>query len=162
MSEGPLVRELRDDEVAWARALLEERWSLPLVSVSGVHDPTHLLGLVAEVAGRRVGLLTYRLTTGECEVVTLDALVARRGVGTALLEAVRARAGDRVVWLITTDENAAAISFYVRAGMRLVARHEDFVATVSRHKDFSERPGGAGFRDALEFRFDAGAADRDP
>jgi predicted N-acetyltransferase YhbS len=80
--------------------------------------------LIAEVDGERVGLLTYAETDGDLEVVSLDALLASRGVGTALLEAASELATAhrcRRIWLITTNDNLPALGFYQRRGFRLVA-----------------------------------------
>jgi GNAT superfamily N-acetyltransferase len=60
------------------------------------------------------------------EVVTIDALTAHRGVRTALLTAARRRAEDlgcHRLWLITTNDNLAALRFHQRRGMRLTAVH---------------------------------------
>jgi GNAT superfamily N-acetyltransferase len=87
-----------------------------------------LPGFVAELDGATAGLLTYDIAGDSCEVVTIDAVETRRGVGSALLRAAgkAARsAGCRRLWLITTNDNVAALRFYLRNGMRLVAVHLD-------------------------------------
>jgi ribosomal protein S18 acetylase RimI-like enzyme len=105
---------------------------------------------VAEENGAFLGGVTYRMAQGECEVVTLNSLDENRGVGTALLGAVKAVADERGrrLWLITTDDNPRAIGFYERRGMSRRAVHKDFVEVVRAHK-----PGVAGFRDAVEFSY---------
>ena len=60
----------------------------------------------------------------ETEVVTVDALELGRGVGSLLLDAagtLARRAGWRRLWLVTTNDNTAALRFYQRAGWDLVA-----------------------------------------
>lgn len=147
------IRDALEADRAWIRSHVAASWGLPVVSVSGSYDPTELAALVASAPEATVvGVATYRLTDTECEVLTLDALVPRRGVGTALLGEVRRRAGRRRVWLITTDENHGAIAFYRHLGMQEVRRHHDFVSQVRSAKDLAA--GAVGFRDALEFEFD--------
>ncbi|HEY0591378.1 MAG TPA: GNAT family N-acetyltransferase [Thermoanaerobaculia bacterium] len=110
-----------------------ERWGgAPVISRGVAHDPETLRGLVAEDGeGRPVGLLTLELRGEQCEVVTLDAIVPRQGIGTMLLAAAAAeaaRAGCRRLWLVTTNDNAGALAFYRKRGLRLVAVHEGAMA----------------------------------
>jgi ribosomal protein S18 acetylase RimI-like enzyme len=79
--------------------------------------------LVAIAAGAFAGALTYVLRSEDCEVLTLHAAEPRNGAGTALLEAVRALARDRPLWLITTNDNLGALRFYQRRGFRLAKLH---------------------------------------
>jgi hypothetical protein len=89
-----------------------------------VHRPSELPGFVALREGRRTGLVTYRIDGAECEIVTLDSLEGRLGIGTALLEAAVAAARDagcRRAWLVTTNDNLDALRFYQKRGFALTA-----------------------------------------
>jgi ribosomal protein S18 acetylase RimI-like enzyme len=146
-----IVREFGDADRPWLRTLIEAEWGLPVISVSGSYDPSALPGFVAEDEGGTAGAVTYRVGEGECEVVTLNSLRERQGVGTALLAAAKAVAdgsGARL-WLMTTDTNTNAVAFYERRGMRVRAVHKDFVDVVRRVKP---QVGGA-FRDAIEYSY---------
>jgi GNAT superfamily N-acetyltransferase len=123
------VRPKLPSDESWVRSLLTERWgSTSVASVSGLHDAALLDGLVAELDGAAVGLLTYRVVGDECEAVTVDALEPGRGIGTALLNAAadvaRGRACRRL-WLVTSNDNLPGLRFYQRYGMSLVALHRD-------------------------------------
>jgi len=97
------------------------------MAVHGVlYRPAELEGFVAEEDGEPSGLITYHVDGGACEIVTLDSLFERRGIGSALLDAVVAL-GHARVWLTTTNDNTAAIGFYERHGFRVVAVHEGAV-----------------------------------
>jgi ribosomal protein S18 acetylase RimI-like enzyme len=89
-----------------------------------LYDAAELPGLLAERDGAVVGLLTYHVSDGALEVVTINAPARRAGVGTVLLAAAvdvaRELALDRV-WLITTNDNLDALRFYQRRGMRIAA-----------------------------------------
>jgi ribosomal protein S18 acetylase RimI-like enzyme len=79
---------------------------------------------VATDGGRPVGLLTYDVAQGECEVVAILSTERGLGVGRALMDAVHDRAvaaGCRRLWLVTTNNNARAFRFYQRWGMDLCA-----------------------------------------
>jgi len=97
---------------------------LPIVVAHGqVYFPARLPGFVALIGGERIGLLTYIITGGECEVVTLNSVQEKRGAGTALIEAIEGAARDagcRRIWLITTNDNLNALRFYQKRGYRLV------------------------------------------
>lgn len=73
-----------------------------------------------------VGLATYHLDGDSCEIVTLDSLVEGRGIGSALvaeIEKAATAAGCRRLWLVTTNDNLAALRFYQKRGFVLVAVH---------------------------------------
>jgi ribosomal protein S18 acetylase RimI-like enzyme len=144
------VRPLEDEDRAWAAATVSNQWGLPIVSISGLHSPAELPGFVATEADGRLGLLTYRTTDDDCEVVTLNSLRPNEGIGTALLRAVKQKADERGLrlWLITTDDNSDALRFYENRGMTRRALHRDFVTVVRRHK-----PDSGGYRDAIELSY---------
>ncbi len=108
--------------IAW---LMVEFWGSDLLVVhQSVYRPAELPGLIALRAGRVVGLLTYEVSDGMLEVVTLNAVERRTGVGTILMEAVVAdarRLRCHEIRLTTTNDNLDAIRFYQRRGFRLVA-----------------------------------------
>jgi hypothetical protein len=151
------LRGIEDPDRSWLREVVASEWGLPVVSVSGAYDPSTLPGFVAEDTGRQLGVVTYHLSEGECEVVTLNSLQEGCGVGTALLAAVK-RLADlqlRRLWLITTNENINAIGFYQRRGMDMRALHRDFVEEVRLHKPgLDDHPAGLiPFRHAIEFSY---------
>jgi ribosomal protein S18 acetylase RimI-like enzyme len=147
------VRPIRHEDADWVRDAIRERWGSHVVVAHGdVYEPSRLPGFVAEDGGRRVGLLTYVVEEGACEIVTLDALEERRGVGTALVEAAMAL-GHRRLWLVTTNDNTGAQRFYERLGFRRVAVHEGAVERSRELKPEIPRLAGDGtpIRDELEF-----------
>ncbi len=151
-----VVRQLAAPDRPWLAAVLGDRWGLPVLSTSGAHDPSQLSGLVAEEEGERSGLLTYRLDGTGLEVVTLDSLVPRRGVGSALLAAaidLARRHGVRL-WLTTTNDNLDALGFYQRRGLDIVALHRGFAHEVRRRKPRApDAVGGIGVRHAIELEW---------
>jgi GNAT superfamily N-acetyltransferase len=108
--------------IAW---LMNELWGSTLQVVHGtVFRPADLPGLIAERAGRLTGLLTYHVSNGVMEIVTLNALERRAGVGTLLMEAAATDARQQhchEIRLTTTNDNLDALRFYQRRGLRLVA-----------------------------------------
>lgn len=101
-------------------------------------DPLALEGLVAEEDGRPVGLATVQETPERgLEVATLHADPPGRGAGTMLLETafqVAVASGHPRLWLVTTNDNLAAIHFYLRRGMHVAAVHAGAVDLDRRLK----------------------------
>jgi GNAT superfamily N-acetyltransferase len=119
------VRPVGDGDrpmIAW---LMLELWGSALQVVHRtVYRPSDLPGLIAERGSRIAGLLTFNVAGVVLEVVTLNALERRAGVGTLLMETVAAEARQRrcqEIRLTTTNDNLDAIRFYQRRGLRLVA-----------------------------------------
>ncbi|MFC8103958.1 GNAT family N-acetyltransferase [Streptomyces sp. NPDC057363] len=87
-----------------------------------VYDALSLPALLAERGGKIVGLLTYTVSDGGLEIVSLDAMVQHSGVGSSLLAAAAEaakQAGARRIWLVTTNDNLDALRFYQRRGLRI-------------------------------------------
>ena len=132
-----------------------ELWGSELQVVhQSVFRPADLPGLIAERAGL-VGLLTYHTADGVLEVVTLNALERRAGVGTILMEAAAVdarRLGCHEIRLTTTNDNLDAIRFYQRRGLRLVALRPGAVDRARLEKPEIPRVGDYGIplRDEID------------
>ena len=119
------VRALADADRGAAARFLEQQWgSAVQVAHGSVFRPAELPGLIAQTPGQPMaGLLTYEIRGTVLEIVTLNAVPRRAGIGTALVEeavAEAARRGCREVRLTTTNDNIGALRFYQRRGFRLV------------------------------------------
>jgi ribosomal protein S18 acetylase RimI-like enzyme len=124
------VRHATGADTAAVRATAVATWGRTVVvGRDTVFDLMTLPALLAERAGRAVGLLAYQIAddpdSGKAlEVVSIGAVDRTTGVGTALLdEAARigTERGCRRLWLVTTNDNLDALRFYQRRGLRIVA-----------------------------------------
>src|SRR5207248_8829267 len=91
----------------------------------------------ALIAGDRLGLLTYTAEPPRTEIVTLNALQPRQGIGSALIEALAAdlsSRGVREIRVTTTNDNLDALRFYQRRGFRLAALRPGAVDVARRLK----------------------------
>jgi ribosomal protein S18 acetylase RimI-like enzyme len=151
------VRPLAESDRPWLSEYLVERWGEPIAVGGGrVHHVDTLPGFVAFDGGRRVGLLTYAIDGTDCEVVTIDASVEGRGIGTALIDRVAdhaRRSGCRRLHLITTNDNVRAIRFYQRRGFQLIAVRVNALSESRRVKPSIPEIGmhGIPLRDELVF-----------
>lgn len=144
------------DDGMWSHDLLCERWgSSSVVSRGKLFDADLLPAFVALVLRERIGPVTYTIDRAECEIVTLDSIGQNRGVGAALIEAVRSVAlesGSTCIRLITSNDNLKALKFYQKRGFRLVALHRDAVSRSRAPKPEIPMTGNDGIpiRDELE------------
>ncbi|ABB14831.1 GNAT family N-acetyltransferase [Carboxydothermus hydrogenoformans] len=115
-----------------------EHWGAPIMVAKGkVHYVDKLPGFVALDEGRIVGLLTYHIEDGECEIVSLDSLKENQGIGSKLIDCVLSEAkkqGCKRVWLITTNDNLKAIRFYQKRGFNMAALYLNAVKKARKLK----------------------------
>ncbi len=130
---------LEDDEAIWrvhTSAIRElckghytpeeiEAWAGRLVV--GIHRPAITLRdfLVAELDGILVGFGQLDQRTGEVEAVYVDPTATRRGVGSALLRELEARARAAGLQALHLDASLNSVRFYESAGYQCLraARH---------------------------------------
>ena len=132
------IRALSRADRDWVTRHIAEQWGAEIVVAHGtLYRPADLPGFVAEIDGVVAGLVTFHIAGDACEIVTLDSLSERQGIGTALIEAVKVAAGAagcRRLWLITTNDNLHALGFYQKRGFRLVVVHPGAVNATRRLK----------------------------
>jgi len=117
------VRAILDEDRPAVVGVLRDRWGSDRTVRNGeLFRPADLPGFVAVLDGRPAGYLTILLRQDTLEIAWLDAMVGRRGVGSALVaaavEAAREHACRRVV-VTTTNDNVDALRFYQRRGFQL-------------------------------------------
>ena len=132
------IRSGSEQDHDWILRLLNEYWGSARIITRGiVHEADKLPAFLAELDNGLVGLITYRFHDDQCEVISLNSLKESIGIGTALLDAVKdaaAKAGCTRLWLITTNDNLAAVRFYQRRGWTLVAVHRGAIAESRKLK----------------------------
>lgn len=137
--------------------LLTGRWGAKEVVSRGVlYDASRLPGFAAVVDDDLAGLITYDIRDDQCQIVTLDSVIERIGIGSALIDkaadTARSR-GCRRLWLITTNDNTPAIRFYQKRGFRIAAVHLNAVEQSRRLKPVIPHTGvdDIPIRDEIEF-----------
>jgi ribosomal protein S18 acetylase RimI-like enzyme len=120
------IRAREDSDRPTVEPFLARWHSARVARLGALVRPIEHPALLAEEDGRLLGVLTYVVEGDRCEILTLHADERRRGVGSALIAAVKdiaAEAGCTTLWLITTNDNVDALRFYQRRGFRLAALH---------------------------------------
>jgi GNAT superfamily N-acetyltransferase len=134
------IREKELIDQPWIEMILNERWGGRGVIV--VHGETvDSRNLPALIAGEQQGLATYQIRRTNdivfAELMTLDAVTANQGVGTALIEAlIKTLRAERVDFLrvTTTNDNLNALRFYQRRGFRITVVRPGAVDQARRIK----------------------------
>jgi pimeloyl-ACP methyl ester carboxylesterase len=150
----PQVREKGPDDQRWVEELLDERWGGVVVVHGVAYDAATLPALVA---GQQDGLATYRIDGDRAELITLDARVPGRGIGTALVAALLqklAACGVRELSVTTTNDNLRALRFYQRRGFRIADLRRGAVDASRHFKPSLPKIGqhGIPIRDEIELR----------
>jgi L-amino acid N-acyltransferase YncA len=107
------------------------------------------------VEGRLQGVATWIVEEGNLYLATLNNVTDRRGVSSALLEAMIAlgrEKGFSVLRALISNDNTRALRFYQRRGFRIVAVHIGIVDMMRRLKPTIPERGFDGIlmRDEIE------------
>jgi ribosomal protein S18 acetylase RimI-like enzyme len=112
---------------------ISEHWfSTDMVVRGELVDMTSLDCFVIHDSEAIIGLLTYRIKDDECEIMSLDSLNEKQGIGTNLLNTVIEIASKNKctkVKLITTNDNVNAIRFYQKRGFDMVKLYHNALDT---------------------------------
>jgi ribosomal protein S18 acetylase RimI-like enzyme len=150
------IRPVSDGDRPTLAWLVAELWGSDIVAVHGCTlRPAELPGFIAERSRQIVGLLTYRLLGDVLEIVTLNAIQRRGGIGTLLIDAAvgsARRFGCREIRLTTTNDNIDALRFYQRRGFRLAELRPGAVDRARQRKAEIPRVGDYGIplRDEID------------
>ncbi|TFG10237.1 GNAT family N-acetyltransferase [Candidatus Thorarchaeota archaeon] len=153
------VRKATDEDGDWIDWLIREQWGSDFVASRGKrHVPCRLPALLALIDGKRGGLLTFRIADQECEIVTLNSLQERQGIGNALvskmIEMAKIAHCTRI-WLVTTNDNTDAMRFYQKMGFRFSAIHRNAVDEARKLKPSIPEYSNSGIRitDEVEMEY---------
>ena len=121
------IHPIQENDRNWIKQFIIDHWGAEIVVAHGViYRPHELPGFIAAGNSEPIGLITYQIIERACQIVTLDSLREGQGIGTALIDAVKAvskQSGCIRLGLITTNDNLNALRFYQKRGFELVALH---------------------------------------
>jgi ribosomal protein S18 acetylase RimI-like enzyme len=127
-----MIKPLDETHRAWAIELIRREWASPQIITRGkIHDCKKLPGFIFLEDDKPIGLLLYVIDHNECEIISLNSLLQKRGVGSSLIQEVKndaKAAGCSRVWTITTNDNLEALHFYQKRGLTLVAVYPNALA----------------------------------
>jgi len=79
-------------------------------------------GFVAYRKDQIIGLATYMIINNECEILSIDSLIEKIGIGTTPFQKIKDKAIEKdcgKIKLITTNDNLHAIEFYRKRGFTI-------------------------------------------
>jgi len=134
----PALRRLTRDDLPRLRQFWIEHWGgEEMITRGNIYRPEQLDGFVVEDGTEWIGLLTFIVKDGECEVTSLDSLREGQGIGSKLIDRATAEArtqGCKRLFLITTNDNLNALGFYQKRGFEIAAIHRGAVNESRRIK----------------------------
>lgn len=151
------IEEYSDKFKDWAADCHRKYWrSTLLVSRGKVYHAEALPGFAALMDGKPVGLITYHIKKKNCEIITINSEIEKKGIASALIDAVKKKAiSERCLrlWLITTNDNIEAIRYYQKRGFELAAFHRNAIEHSRKLKPSIPLTGkhGIPIRDEIEF-----------
>jgi N-acetylglutamate synthase-like GNAT family acetyltransferase len=150
------IRPVNQKDTPWVAALLKEWWAGPLIITRGkTHQADELPGFIAEEKGKAIGLITYEISGNTAEIVSMNSLAEGKGVGSALVEAVKSicvKGGCLRLWLVTSNDNTRALRFWQKRGFRLAAVYTGAIDRTRKLKPDIPLTGNDGIpiRDEIE------------
>lgn len=156
MKKAIQYREVRESDRGWIEDLMTRSWASSfVVTRRNLFDTRKLPGIVAEVDGKPVGIVTYTINGQDCQLVTLNSMMEGKGIGTELIERVKKIArenGCHRVWLITTNDNTKALRFYQKRGLTIRALYPNAIEQSRKLKPQLPMTGldGIPIRDEIE------------
>ncbi len=156
----PEYRAIAEGDREDVIAFLRERWYSTVMVVHGAEvDMARARGCGAFRDGKLIGLATYAVYGDLCEILSLDCLEPELGMGTRLVERVKAAAkerGCRKLAVTTTNDNLSAMGFYQKKGFDMVRVYHNSIELARQVKpeipDFGEN--GIAIRHELEFEME--------
>lgn len=139
--------EIQDSDRVEVGDFIERRWHGKLVMSHGESFyPHEEQGFIERRDDQIVGVLTYHVSDGAMEILTLNSTLEGKGIGSALILCTIEKArsvGCHRIWLTTTNDRLRAIGFYQRIGFRMVAINlgavDEARKTKQRIPDVGER-----------------------
>jgi len=84
------ILPIDDREREWVRRFITKEWgSEKIVARGKIYYPHKLGGFLAKQGRKYLGLVTYDIDKGDCHITTINSIIPRKGIGTALIEAVK-------------------------------------------------------------------------
>ncbi|PIV45773.1 MAG: GNAT family N-acetyltransferase [Candidatus Nealsonbacteria bacterium CG02_land_8_20_14_3_00_34_20] len=132
------IRIVKDEDRGWVRKLIRKQWaSEKSISLGKILYPHRLPGFIAFKGKKKLGLITYNIKRNECEIITLNVLIKRKGIGRALVERVKRicrKLNCKRLWLITTNDNIDGLIFWQKIGFSLKEVYQNAISLSRKLK----------------------------
>ncbi|MGK7397840.1 MAG: GNAT family N-acetyltransferase [Candidatus Cyclobacteriaceae bacterium M3_2C_046] len=148
------IRDIDQQEIS--DFLVNNLGSPRIVSRGQLHEISQQPGFYCKHYNEIIGLITYHIQKDECEILSLNSSLERKGLGTRLLNEVIKVARQnqcKRVGLVTTNDNYAAIRFFQKRGFEWVGFYPDSMKNARELKPEIPEKGmdGIPIKHELEF-----------
>lgn len=150
------IREIQENDKDWIRKITKELFGADYIFDGGNKKfPYALPGFIAFEGNKKVGIVTLEIIDNKCEIVTIESLKPKIGIGSRLLEVAQDYAKENNcnrIWLVTTNDNLNALKFYQKRGYCLVKIYRNAVTEGRKIKPEIPLVGESGIpiRDEIE------------
>lgn len=124
-------QRLNENIIPEVRTFMKKRWRSELMISKGrVYTLGELEGYGFFEDQKLLGLITFNVLSGGCQIISLDSLSEGRGIGSMLISLVEEQAqirGCSRIWVVTTNDNTKALRFYQKRGFTLCGFYENSV-----------------------------------
>lgn len=142
----------------WIDEFILRQWfSMQMVVHGESIDLGTAAGYYAVEGDEIIGLITYRITDNEMEILSLDSLRENKGIGTELLNKAIFKAvetGCSKITLITTNDNLLALRFYQKRGFDMCRLYYNAIEQSRKIKPEIPLFGENGIRIKHEIQFE--------
>ena len=140
------------------REFISKYWGSELMISRGrIHVVADLDGFVITEGEAIIGLITFSITSGECEIVSLDSVRQGQGIGSMLINLVTEVATKSMckrLWLYTTNDNTNALKFYQKRGFDICGFYHNSVDLARQVKPEIPKLGCHGLEIKHEFELE--------
>jgi hypothetical protein len=78
------IREIKNSDREWVRNFISKEWgSEKIISRGKIHYPHKLPGFIAFNGKKYLGLIIYNIEKDDCEIVSINTILKRKGIGRA-------------------------------------------------------------------------------
>ncbi len=117
------IKPIGKKDTEWVKETTREKFGADFIFDAGKKKyPYKLPGFIAYLGNEKIGVLTYEIMNGSCEIVTIESLKEKISIGSLLLKKLKETAINencRRIWLITTNDNLSALNFYQKRGFNI-------------------------------------------
>ena len=153
------IKELEQKYRNQVYKFMKNEWGdLTIISLGKIYYAEKLNGFVALNQEKVVGFVLYHVENNECEIIALYSDIENNGIGTALIKTMKdfaVKNNFKRLFLITTNDNVRAISFYQKNEFSIATIHVDTIKNSRKLKPqiplYADN--GLPIRDELEFEF---------
>jgi N-acetylglutamate synthase-like GNAT family acetyltransferase len=132
------IRRIKPTDIEWIKTIFKKEWKGEfIVTLGKIHKIETLDGFIAEFDNKKAGLVTFKITNQELEIISLNSFFEKRGIGDTLLKRTitfAKRKKAKRVWLITTNDNLDSLKFYQKRNFSIVKIYSNSIEAVRKLK----------------------------